>query len=67
MVYTELAQAVLTGVGVAFRDNPGGSIRYAEVKDFARGYEVVKGLHHFGDAGVHVPVVDVELKEEVKG
>lgn len=64
MVYAELAQAVLTGVGVAFRDNPGGGIRYTEVEDLARGDKVVEGLHHFGDAGVHVPVVDVELEKE---
>lgn len=66
MVYAELAQAVLTGIGVAFGDNPGGGIRYAKVEDFARGDKVVEGLHHFGDAGVHVPVVDVELKKEDK-
>lgn len=67
MVYAELAQAVLTGVGVTFHDKPGRGIGYAEVEDFARGDEVVEGLHHFGDAGVHVPVVNVELEEEEKG
>ena len=67
MVYAELAQAVLTGVGIAFCDDPGRGVRYAEVEDLARGDEVVEGLHHFGDAGVHVPVVDVELGMEDKG
>ena len=28
---------------------------------------MVEELHHFGDAGVHVPVVNVELEEEDKG
>ena len=66
MVYAELAQAVLTGVGIAFCDNPGGSVGYAEVEDFATGDKVIEGLHYFGDAGVHVPVVYVELGGEDK-
>ena len=28
---------------------------------------MVEGLHHFGDVGVHVPIVDVELDEDEEG
>ena len=28
---------------------------------------MVEGLHYFGDAGVHVPPVNVELEKECKG
>ena len=67
MVDGELTQAVLTGVGVAFDNNPGGCVGNTKVEDFAGGDEVVEGLHYFGDAGLHVPIVNVELVEEVKG
>lgn len=67
MVDGELTQAVLAGVGVTFGDNPSGGIGYAEVDDFARRDEVVEGLHYFRDAGVHVPEMNVELRENGKG
>ena len=51
----------MAGVSVAFDHNPGRRVGYTEVEDFARGDEVVEGLHYFVDACVHVPPVDVEL------
>lgn len=42
MVYAELAQAVLTGVGIAFCDNPGWGVRYTKVEDFATGDEMIE-------------------------
>ena len=52
---------MLAGVRVAFDDDPGGRVGNAEVEHLVVGDEVVEGLHYFGDAGCHVPVVDVEL------
>ena len=52
----------MAGVSVAFDHNPGRRVGYTEVENFARGDEVVEGLHYFVDACMHVPPVDVELK-----
>lgn len=64
LVDGELTQTVLAGIGIALGDDPGRGVGYTEVEDFAGRDEVVEGLHHFRDAGVHVPVMDVELGEE---
>ena len=55
---------MLAGVGVTFGDKPGRRVRYAEVQYFARGDEVVEGLHYFGDARMHIPKMNIELRGE---
>ena len=45
MVDGELAESVVARVLVGLGDDLGGGAADAEVEDFARGDEVVKGLH----------------------
>lgn len=61
MVDGEGAQRVCAGVGVHFYDEPGGGVGDPEVDYFAGGYEVVEGVHYFGDRGCVVVEVDVVL------
>lgn len=61
LVDGERAQAVLACVGVAFDNEPGRRVTYAQVENFALRHEVVEGLHQLGDGCGVVVYVDVIL------
>ncbi|CAK5266605.1 unnamed protein product, partial [Mycena citricolor] len=60
LVDDERRLSVITSVLVGLRDDPGGSVRNAEVQNLALHHEVVQSVHDLFDAGVPVPPVQVQ-------